>query len=277
MLVNERAALERLEQVVRRLCPVVEPRRGPRPERRADNRRVLGEPPLRRGQPVQAGRDERLQALGHRRATRARPGRASPPRAASARSPRGTAGCRARCESGVRSSPAAAPARPDRRRARRRAHRSRSALSSSRVITVRRSPSTTRPACRSLISGRAVASTNSGARAARSDSSSSIRVGSAQWRSSSSSTSGRWAASSSNRRWMPQCSSAWEICVVAYVPRGVVCAPTRFETAEAIVRSWSRSSTASRLSSASSFVETTGPPSPARIPAAARTICAMGQ
>ena len=58
---------------------------------------------------------------------------------------------------------------------------------------------------------------------------SSTNVGSAQWTSSSTSTSGRSDARSSKTRRMPQCSSAWEISVVTYVPRGVVGAPTRFD------------------------------------------------
>ena len=55
---------------------------------------------------------------------------------------------------------------------------------------------------------------------------------------------------------MPQWSSAWEISVAEYVPRGVRGTPIRFASADAIVRSWSRSSVPRRSSSAPSFAET---------------------
>ncbi len=78
-------------------------------------------------------------------------------------------------------------------------------------------------------------------------------------------------------RRMPQCSSACEMSVVAYEPRGVVGAPSRFESVEAIVRSWSRSSSGSPSRKTSSFDETVSIGSPTRMPAASRMICTTGK
>ena len=92
--------------------------------------------------------------------------------------------------------------------------------------TVRRRPSLPRkPGAESSISGRVVAMTASGtptASSARRYASSSSSVGSAQCRSSTTTAVGLSAARSCRVRRIPQCSSACEISLVTYVPRGVV-------------------------------------------------------
>ncbi len=147
--------------------------------------------------------------------------------------------------------------------------------------TVRRRPSEPRkPGASSLSSGRAVADErerHAGLVGERRSESSSRSVGSAQCRSSTTTAVGFLVARSCSARRMPQWSSACEISLVAYVPRGVVGIPIRFESAEAIVRSSSRSWVASVSRKASSRAALVSRSSLCMIPAADLKISTIGQ
>ena len=84
-------------------------------------------------------------------------------------------------------------------------------------------------------------------------------------------------ARSCSARRIPQWSSACEISLVAYVPRGVVGMPIRFESADAIVRSSSRSSVTSFSKKAASRFAAVSRSSLWRIPAADLKISTTGQ
>ena len=191
-----------------------------------DDGGVLGEPLLCAGSPSSREPISACRLVGTAR-LRARPRSSSPRSRACARSPRGRADSRRRSAAerpraagGARVEPSssATSARSRARRAARARGSRRSPVARDegrRAVSAARGAST--PRTRIGAPPLAVFGSHVAIR--------SSSVGSAQCRSSKTSTSGRSAASSSSRRRMPQCSSACEISPTAYVPRGVLSAP----------------------------------------------------
>ena len=199
-----------------------------------DHRRVVGDALVLRRQAVEARADHRLQARRNRELGRLGAVERARRRRACARSPRGTAGCRPRCGRAASARLPGGSARPPSSSARSASLSSSS--SADRKIVVRLSASTQKSGrSSSQLSPRGADHEDRRRRLSPRNSIRSNSVGSAQCRSSNTSTSGRRAASSSSTLRMPQWSSAWETSAAAYAPC-VPGAPIRFASVAAIVR-----------------------------------------
>ena len=242
-----------------------------RPERHAGDGGVLGEAALVARQTVEAGRDQRLQALRHRKRLE------SPSASSIARVREHVDGLleEERVPVGVRGARSTRGAREaallelrdelgDERSLS-------SALSTSSAITVL--PLALDAAASAAVLARARAAPRRARgpdhRASPSDSMSSMSVGSAQCRSSSTSSSGRVATRAA--RGCGGCPSAARPARCPWSRRSRAASSARragSTSVEAIVRSWSRSSRGRRSSRTSSFDETTSCGRSTRMPAA---------